>query len=76
MPSSEQVASAAIKRFYQPVVGALVLSFDDVTVRRHLTMAVYVAEPGSRSPLRVNLLVGWAATPDQAEAAANAVDGL
>ena len=40
-----------------------------------LTMAVYTAEPGSPSPDSLNLLAGWWATLDPAEAA-NVVDGL
>ena len=40
-----------------------------------LTMAVYTAEPGSPSHDSLNLLAGWGATLDPAEAA-NVVDGL
>ncbi len=38
-------------------------------------MAVYTAEPGSPSDDALNLLAGWTATLDQAEAA-NVVEGL
>ena len=40
-----------------------------------LTMAVYTAEPGSPSHDSLNMLAGWWATLDPAEAA-NVVDGL
>ena len=63
-------------RFHHPVVGALVLSFDDeLSADAGLTMAVYTAEPGSSSHDALNLLASWAATLDQAKAA-NVVDGL
>jgi hypothetical protein len=67
--------NAGIKRFHHPVVGALVLSFDDETVRRRLTIAVYTARARLPSHDMLNLLASLTATLDQAEAA-NAVDGL
>ncbi len=40
--------NTGIKRFHPPVVGALVLSFDDeLSANAVLTMAVYTAQPGS-----------------------------
>jgi hypothetical protein len=56
-----------------PVVGDLVLSFNDETVRRR--RPDNGAEPSSPSHEALNLHGSWAATLDQAEAA-NAVDRL
>jgi len=41
----------------------------ELSVDAGLTVAVYTAEPGSRSEEALNLLASWAATPDQAETA-------
>jgi len=44
-----------------------------LTADTGLTMAVYTAEPGSKSEEALNLLASWTATPDPAQAA-NAPD--
>jgi hypothetical protein len=51
------------KHFTHPLVGALTLQYDRVTVAGDvgLEIFVYVAEPGSRSEEAFNLLANWAA---------------
>ena len=60
-----------VKRIHHPVVGDLILTYEtmELSVDAGLTVAVYTAEPGSRSEEALNLLASWAATPDQAETA-------
>ena len=68
--------NTGIRRFHHPVVGALIMSFDDETVRRRRPDD---GRPHRRARLTshdaLNLLASWAATLEQAEAA-NVVDGL
>ncbi len=50
-----------------PVVGELELSYEvmELSADSGLTVAVYSAEPHSRSAQALELLAGWTATPDQ-----------
>jgi transcriptional regulator with XRE-family HTH domain len=53
-----------IKRLRHPVVGELELSFEMVTFAADdLPMAIFTAEPGSRSEEGLRLLASWTATP-------------
>jgi transcriptional regulator with XRE-family HTH domain len=54
------------KRLRHPVVGELELDYEvmDVSADDGLTIAVYSAEPGSRSAEALDLLASWAATPE------------
>lgn len=51
------------KRFHHPVVGELVLSYEElaITAEPGLILMVYTAEPGSPSAERLRLLASWAA---------------
>lgn len=53
------------KRFQHPVVGELVLAYEEfaITAEPGLALYVYSAEPGSESAQRLQLLASWAATP-------------
>ena len=57
------------KRLYHPVVGALELSYETMTLDADdgLRMALYTAEPDSASQQALDLLASWTATPDMAE---------
>jgi hypothetical protein len=59
------------KQLHHPVVGDLTLTFEtmQLTADPGLTMAVYTAEPSSRSEEALNLLASWTATPERAETA-------
>ncbi len=50
------------KRFHHPIVGALTLTYEEVTVTAEdgLSLLVYTAEPGSPSAERLQLLANWA----------------
>jgi MmyB-like transcription regulator ligand binding domain len=54
------------KRFHHPVVGDIVLTFEELPLPADpgLTMTAYTAEPGSASHDALALLASWAATPD------------
>lgn len=54
---------AGTKRFRHPVVGELVLAYEElaVTAEPGLVMMIYTAEPGSPSAERLQLLASWAA---------------
>ncbi len=56
-----------IKRLHHPVVGDLELSYEamELSADAGLRLAVFTAEPGSRSEDTLNLLASWAATPGQ-----------
>jgi transcriptional regulator with XRE-family HTH domain len=58
------------KRLRHPVVGELELEYEvmDVSADDGLTIAVYSAEPGSRSAEALDLLASWTATPAHATA--------
>ena len=53
------------KRFQHPVVGELVLAYEElaITAEPGLVLLVYTAEPGSPSAERLRLLASWAADP-------------
>jgi transcriptional regulator with XRE-family HTH domain len=55
------------KRLHHPVVGDLELSYEvmQITADTDLRLAIFTAEPGSRSAQALNLLASWAATPNQ-----------
>jgi transcriptional regulator with XRE-family HTH domain len=55
------------KRLHHPVVGYLELSYEvmELAADTELRLAIFTAEPGSRSEEALNLLASWAATPDQ-----------
>ena len=55
------------KRLQHPVVGDLELSYEvmEIAADTELRLAIFTAEPGSRSEEALNLLASWAATPDQ-----------
>jgi hypothetical protein len=55
---------AGTKRFCHPVVGELVLAYEElaVTTDPGLALLIYTAEPGSPSAERLNLLASWAAS--------------
>jgi len=55
---------AGTKRFTHPVVGELVLAYEElaVTAEPGNVMLIYTAEPGSASAERLRLLASWAAT--------------
>jgi transcriptional regulator with XRE-family HTH domain len=57
------------KRLHHPVVGALELSYETLTVDADdgLRMALYATEAGSASQQALDLLASWAATPQPAE---------
>jgi MmyB-like transcription regulator ligand binding domain len=50
-----------------PVVGDLDLSYEvmELAADTGLRLAIFTAEPGSRSEEALNLLASWAARPDQ-----------
>ena len=62
---------AGTKRFNHPVVGELVLAYEELTITADpgLVLMVYTAEPGSTSAERLRLLASWAATRPATEAA-------
>ena len=55
------------KRLHHPVVGDLELSYEvtELAADAGLRMAIFTAEPGSRTEETLNLLASWAATPAQ-----------
>jgi transcriptional regulator with XRE-family HTH domain len=59
------------KRLHHPVVGELELSYEvmELAADTGLRLAIFTAEPGSRSEQALNLLASWAATPDHEPAA-------
>src|SRR4051794_22270144 len=58
------------KRLRHPVIGELGLSYEvmELAADAGLRLAVFTAEPGSRSEEALNLLASWAATPHQQQA--------
>jgi hypothetical protein len=52
------------KRLHHPVVGDLELDYEvmDIAAESGLRLAVFSAEPGSRSAEALDLLASWAAT--------------
>ena len=59
------------KRLHHPVVGDLELDYEvmELAADTGLRLAVFTAEPGSRSEDALNLLASWAATPAHEPAA-------
>ena len=55
------------KRLHHPIVGDLELSYDvmDVAADTGLRLAIFTAEPDSRSQNALDLLASWTATPRQ-----------
>ena len=55
------------KRLQHPIVGDLELSYEvmELAADTELRLAIFTAEPSSRSEEALNLLASWAATPDQ-----------
>ena len=55
------------KRLHHPVIGELELSYEvmELSADAGLRLAIFTAEPGTRSEEAVNLLASWAATPDR-----------
>jgi transcriptional regulator with XRE-family HTH domain len=53
------------KRLHHPIVGDLELSYEvmELAADTELRLAIFTAEPGSRSEEALNLLASWAATP-------------
>jgi transcriptional regulator with XRE-family HTH domain len=64
------------KRFHHPIVGELVLAYEElaVTAEPGNVMLIYSAEPGSPSAERLKLLASWAAEHRQETDAATLVD--
>jgi hypothetical protein len=54
---------AGTKRFHHPVVGEVVLAYEElaITAEPGQVLMVYTAEPGSSSAERLSLLASWAA---------------
>jgi transcriptional regulator with XRE-family HTH domain len=54
------------KRLHHPVVGDLELGYEvmELAADAGLRLAIFTAEPGSRSEEALNLLASWAATPE------------
>jgi MmyB-like transcription regulator ligand binding domain len=65
------VHDSGVKRLHHPLVGDVTLTYEamELAANPGLTIAVYTAEPGSRSEEALNLLASWSATPDQPEPA-------
>jgi hypothetical protein len=59
------------QRLHHPVVGDLELDYEvmELAADTGLRLAVFTAEPGSRSEEALNLLASWAATPAHEPAA-------
>ena len=57
------------KRLQHPVVGALELSYETLTIDADdgLRMALYSADPGSASQQALDLLASWNVTPASTE---------
>jgi transcriptional regulator with XRE-family HTH domain len=65
------VHDSGVKRLYHPLVGELMLTYEamELAANPGLTIAVYTAEPGSRSEDALNLLASWTATLDEPQVA-------
>ena len=67
---------AGTKRFHHPVVGELILAYEElaVTADPGLALLIYAAEPGSPSAERLSLLASWAAGVPSSPLAAEATE--
>ena len=67
------VHDSGVKRLHHPLVGELTLTYETMELAANpgLMIAVYTAEPGSKSEEALNLLASWAATPDEEDADAD-----
>jgi transcriptional regulator with XRE-family HTH domain len=65
------VHDSGVKRLHHPLVGELTLTYEamELAANPGLTIAVYTAEPGSKSEEALNLLASWTATLDEAQIA-------
>jgi hypothetical protein len=65
------IHDSGVKRLHHPLVGELTLTYETMELAANpgLTIAVYTAEPGSKSEQALNLLASWTATPDQPQPA-------
>jgi transcriptional regulator with XRE-family HTH domain len=63
------IHDSGVKRMHHPLVGELTLTYEamELAANPGLTIAVYTAEPRSKSEEALNLLASWTATPDQPE---------
>jgi transcriptional regulator with XRE-family HTH domain len=61
------VHDSGVKRLHHPLVGELTLTYEtmELAASPGLTIAVYTAEPGSKSEQALNLLASWTATPGE-----------
>jgi hypothetical protein len=66
------VHDSGVKRLHHPLVGELTLTYETMELAANpgLMIAVYTAEPGSKSEQALNLLASWTATADQPQPAA------
>jgi transcriptional regulator with XRE-family HTH domain len=64
-----RIHGAGTKRFNHPVVGEVVLSYEElaITAEPGNVLLVYTAEPGSPSAERLRLLASWSATAPVAD---------
>jgi hypothetical protein len=64
-----RVHDTGVKRIHHPLVGDLELIYETMalTANPGLTIAVFTAEPGSKSEQALNLLASWTATHEQPE---------
>jgi hypothetical protein len=58
------------KRLHHPVVGDVEVGYEvmELAADAGLRLAIFTAEPGSRSEEALNLLASWAATPEHGPA--------
>jgi hypothetical protein len=65
------------KRLHHPTVGDLELDYEvmQLSADSGLLLAVFSAEPGSRSAEALDLLASWTATPEQGQAAGKVRNG-
>jgi hypothetical protein len=66
-----RVHDTGVKRIQHPLVGDLELTYETMalTANPGLTIAVFTAEPGSKSEQALNLLASWTPTHEQPESA-------
>src|SRR5919204_210476 len=66
-PATRQPVRPGVQRILDAIVGALTLTYEtmQLTADAGVTMAVYTAEPGSKSEEALKLLASWTATLDQ-----------